>query len=269
MDTRPLLTERTVPVWGGRITLHVKVMGTGSPVLYLHPASGLSVDAFLTRLAEHHTVYAPEVPGTSTGDPYAIHRVDDLHDLVLAYEEAIRDLGSSEPLAAIGQSFGGMLAAELAAHFPDLFGKLILLAPIGLWDADYPVANWIEAGPAELPQLLFYDADSETARAYLAPPEDPELAIEEQSRRVWAVGCTGKFVWPIPERGLRKRLHRIRTQTLIVWGADDRLNPAQYAHDFQAAIRGSRVEVIPECGHALQVERTEAALSLVQGFLGE
>ena len=27
---------------------------------------------------------------------------------------------------------------------------------------------------------------------------------------VWALGATGKFVWPIPDKGLKKRLHRIK-----------------------------------------------------------
>ena len=47
---------------------------------------------------------------------------------------------------------------------------------------------------------------------------------------VWARGCTGKFVWPIPEKGLRTRLHRVTAPTLIVWGADDALIPVGYAN---------------------------------------
>src|SRR6185369_9542882 len=50
-----------------------------------HPAAGLAWDPFLSHLAERYTVYAPEFPGTSVGDPYAIHQVDDLTDLVVLY----------------------------------------------------------------------------------------------------------------------------------------------------------------------------------------
>ena len=139
--TAPSITDHAIAVWNDTITVHVKVAGTGPPILYLHPAAGLAFDPFLATLAEHHTIYAPEIPGTSAGDPHSIHQIDDLHDLVLIYEEAIRGLGLAQAPVAIGQSFGGMLAAELAAHYPDLFSRLVLLDPIGLWHPDAPLAN--------------------------------------------------------------------------------------------------------------------------------
>jgi pimeloyl-ACP methyl ester carboxylesterase len=131
MTTQPTISEETIGVWDGRITMRVKVAGAGSPLLYLHPAAGLAWDPFLSHLAERYTVYAPEFPGTSLGDPYAIHQVDDLADVVLLYEELVRKLGLVTPVV-VGQSFGGMLACELAAHFPDLPSALVVLDPIGL-----------------------------------------------------------------------------------------------------------------------------------------
>jgi pimeloyl-ACP methyl ester carboxylesterase len=263
------VNDHAIAVWNGKITLHVKAAGAGSPILYLHPAAGLAWDPFLTSLSERHTIYTPEMPGTSAGDPHTIHQVDDLHDLVLIYEEAIRRLGLSEAPVAIGQSFGGMLAAELGAHFPDLFAKLVLLDPIGLWREDAPLANWIEAAPTELPQMLFHDPDGPAAKAMFTPPEDPEAAIATQSGLVWALGCTGKFVWPIPERGLHKRLHRITAPTLIVWGENDRLNPVGYAYQFGEKIQNSRVVIIPDCGHIPQVEKLQETLEVVRDFLGD
>ena len=135
--------ERALGVWGGRITLRVKTAGRGAPLVYLHPASGLQFDPFLASLSTQYSIYAPEVPGTSAGDPHAIHEVDGLSDLVLIYEEAIRQLELPEPPVVIGQSFGGMLAAELASYFPRLFKKVVLCDPIGLWRPDLPIANWI------------------------------------------------------------------------------------------------------------------------------
>ena len=254
----PSITDHAVAVWNGRITLHVKVVGTGAPVVYLHPAGGLVFDPFLMALSEQHTIYAPEVPGTSAGDPHAIHQVDDLHDLVLIYEEAIRGLELSEAPVVIGQSFGGMLAAELAAHYPRLFSRIVLLDPIGLWHEDAPLASW-----------MFHDPGSPAAKAMLTPPEEPEDAISMQSHLVWALGCTGKFVWPIPERGLHKRLHRISAPTLIVWGENDNLNPVSYAAELASKIASSRVEIIPECGHVPQVEKSDETLAVVREFLGE
>ena len=55
---------------------------------------------------------------------------------------------------------------------------------------------------------------------------------------MWAMGATGKFVWPIPDKGLKKRLHRITAPTLIVWGREDRLISAVYAQEFADRDRG-------------------------------
>jgi pimeloyl-ACP methyl ester carboxylesterase len=205
-------------------------------------------------------------PGTGRGDPAAIHRVDDLWDLVLIYEEALAALGLEAP-AAVGQSYGGMLAAELASTFPALFSKLVLFDPIGLWREDAPVANWVATPPPELPGLLFRDPGAEGPRAMLTPPADPEAAVRATADTVWAIGCTAKFVWPIPERGLAKRLHRLKAPTLVVWGRQDRLIPVVYAEEFARRIPGCRVEVIEDCGHVPQVEQPERTFSVVSEFL--
>ncbi len=262
------IRERIVPVWEGRIDLRVKIAGDGPPVVYLHPAPGLHWDPFLDRLAERFTVHAPEVPGTSAGDPGAIRQVDDLWDLVLVYEEALRSLGLERP-AAVGSSFGGMLGCELAATFQAIFSRLVLLDPIGLWLDEAPVVNWVAAAPDELPALLFHDPDGAAARAALAPPADPDEAAAAIARTVWATGCTAKFVWPVPDKGLEKRLHRVQVPTLVVWGRQDRLVPVVYAEEFGRRIAGSRVEILDECGHVPQAEKLDETYALVSEFLAQ
>ena len=265
MTTPAKITERTVEVWNGRIKMRVKVSGEGPPLVYFHPSAGLMWDPFLSRLAEHYTVYAPEFPGTSAVDPYAIHQVDDLWDAVLIYEEALRSLGLEQPIA-VGQSFGGMLAAEIASTFPKLFSKLVVLDPVGLWRDDAPVANWIAAPASALPAMLFHDPAGKAAQAMLAMPEDPDALIAAQVSLVWSLGCTGKFCWPIPDKGLHKRLQRIATPTLIVWGKEDKLAPVVYAEEFHKRIRGSQVALIANCGHIPQVEQMEATYDAVTSF---
>jgi pimeloyl-ACP methyl ester carboxylesterase len=259
--------ERAIDVWGGRITMRVKTAGRGAPLVYLHPAAGLTFDPFLEQLSTHYTIYAPEVPGTSAGDPYAIQQVDSLSDLVLIYEETLAKLELPATPVVLGQSFGGMLAAELASHFPKLFGRVVLCDPIGLWRPDLPIANWMTTPASGLPALLFKNPDCAAAKAAFAPPPDPAVAVDRLSAMVWALGCTGKFVWPIPEKGLRARLHRLTAPTLIIWGQDDALIPVGYAAEFAQEIRGSRVEIVQDCGHIPQAEQQATTLALVLEFL--
>jgi pimeloyl-ACP methyl ester carboxylesterase len=168
----------------------------------------------------------------------------------------------------LGQSFGGMLACELAASYPRLFSRMIVLDPIGLWLDEHPVANWVAAAPEELPAMLFSDPGGDVARAAMALPEDPDAMIAAIAGISWAIGATAKFVWPIPDKGLSKRLHRIEVPTLIVWGKDDRLVSSAYAAEFGRHIAGSRVVVLEDCGHIPQLEQPEQTMALVTEFLG-
>jgi pimeloyl-ACP methyl ester carboxylesterase len=75
------------------------------------------------------------------------------------------------------------------------------------------------------------------------------------------------FIWPIPERGLAKRLHRIRAKTLVLWGAADKLISNIYAQDFATHIKSAHAELIPGAGHSPQFSDERAVLQTVRSFL--
>jgi len=260
--------DETVEVWDGRLRLHVKVAGEGPPLLFFHPLSGLAWDPLLGQLAARHTVYAPEHPGTSPGDPHAISQVQTFWELLLGYEELVRELGLDRP-AAVGQSFGGMVAADLAATFPRLFSRLVLLSPPGLWldAAPIPLMQMVAGPPEDVPNYLFAHPESQAAQAAMALPADPGLIPKAIAQSAWNIGCTTKFAWPIADHGLGRRLYRVQAPTLIVWGRQDALIPVAYAEEFGSRIAGSQVEVIDDCGHVLQADQPERTLAAVSKFL--
>jgi pimeloyl-ACP methyl ester carboxylesterase len=263
--------DETVEVSDGRLRLHVKVAGDGPPLLFFHPLSGLGWQPLLDQLAEHHTVYAPEHPGTSPGDPQAIREVQTFLELLLVYEEMVRALRLDRPVA-LGQSFGGMVAADLAATFPLLFSKLVLLSPIGLWrdDAPIPLMEMVSGPPEDTPKYLFAHPDGAAAQAAAAQalPADPAQIPAAIAQGTWNIGCTTKFAWPIADHGLSRRLHRIDVPTLIVWGRQDALVPVAYAGEFGSRIAASQVDVIDDCGHAVQVDQPLRTWRAIGTFLG-
>jgi pimeloyl-ACP methyl ester carboxylesterase len=95
-----------------------------------------------------------------------------------------------------------------------------------------------------------------------------EASTDAIIQMMWALACTGKFVWPIPDRGLRKRLHRITAPALLIWGRHDGIIPVEYAQEFASLLPNSRVEIIEEASHAPQMEQLQTTLSLVRDFLG-
>jgi pimeloyl-ACP methyl ester carboxylesterase len=260
------VTVKTIHVDQCDFEAKVKVGGSGPPLVYLHAAGGPSWDSFLEALAEHHTVYAPDHPGTGDTARDSIHRVDSLWDLVLIYDEILDALQLSA-VPVVGTSFGGMMACEVAAHRPDRVSKLVLLDPIGLWREDVPVTPYMLLSQQELIATLFYNREAEPVRQFLTMPDDPKeqgIAIAEF---MWNLGCTGKFVWPIPDKGLRKRIHRITAPTLILWGERDALISPIYAQEFASRLKRARVEMIPEAGHVPQLEQLDRVRSLVLDFL--
>jgi pimeloyl-ACP methyl ester carboxylesterase len=254
-------SERTVSLWDGKVTAHVKVAGHGPALVFLHSGYGLIWSDFLDLLAKDFTVYAPEHPGTSDGDPDSIKGLDDFWDLVLYYYELFDKLGLEAP-AICGHSFGGMVAAELAATNPKRVGKLVLIDPLGLWRDDAPIKNYMVSTQAELDPLFFHDQNHASRKLVYMNLEEPDSII----RVTWALGCTGKFIWPIPDRGLLKRIHRISAPTLIIWGQQDGLVKPVYAEDFRKLIPGARVEMVANAAHMAPLEQPAAVAKLVSGF---
>lgn len=261
-------TVETLPIRHCDFEAKVRVGGTGSPVVYLHTAGGPRWDAFLDALAEHHTVYAPDHPGTGATDRDSIYKVETLWDLVLIYDEILDALELSSA-GIVGSSFGGMMACELAAHRPERVEKMVLIDPIGLWRDDTPVAPYMMLRQDKLIETLFSNLDAPQVKDFLAVPTDPKERAVAMADAIWAMGTTGKFVWPIPDKGLDKRLHRVTAPTLIVWGAEDRLISPVYAQEFANQIGNSRVELIDGAGHVPQWEQLEKVTPLVLKFLGE
>jgi len=260
---------RRFRLWQDRIETEVEIAGSGPPLVYLHGPWGLRPDrSFLAALAGAYTVYAPRHPGTTPGEPDAVHALDGWLDLVVFYGELLDRLQLGAPVCLVGHSFGGLVAAELAAAAPKSFSRLALIDPIGLWRDDAPVKNWMVLSESERRPSLFADPKGEAAQRFFTVPNDPGERVDVLAEFVWAQACTGKFIWPVPDRGLKHRIHRIATPTLIVWGNDDRIIAAAYAADFAKRIAGARVELIGNAGHLPHLEQPEAVVKAVGGFLG-
>ena len=261
------LRRKTVPVLGGKLEITVNIAGQGKPLLYLHSAGGFYWDDFLEELSNHYKVHVPYFPGTAPGRPNDIDVLDNLWDAVIAYEDLLDGLGLKK-VRLMGHSFGGMLAAELAAQRPKAVEKLALIAPIGLWreDAPYTCADWCALPPEDIMTVLFHDPQHPRVLRRMTPPDGKDDAALWTVNFIWTLGCTAKLIWPIPDKGLRKRIHRISAPTLVVWGQDDHLIPPVYAEEFRRSIGNSEILSLAACGHEPPLEQCEALLTRVCAF---
>jgi pimeloyl-ACP methyl ester carboxylesterase len=257
---------QTYAVWQGKVRMRVLSKGSGPALVFFHGPWGLTWDPFLDELAKHFTVYAPEHPGTTPEAPEDVHHLDGLWDLVLCYDELLSALGL-ERVALLGHSFGGMVAAEMAAAAPRRVERLALIAPIGFWRETDPVVNWMLLDADALRAHLFREPAGEPAQQLFGPAEPAAAAAAARVRTLWSMGATGKFIWPLPDKGLKKRIHRITAPTLVVWGTEDRLVPPVYADEFLKRLPGARLETVERGGHAPQAEQPEAVARTIGEFL--
>jgi pimeloyl-ACP methyl ester carboxylesterase len=256
--------EHRIAVADGRFVADVLESGEGSPLLYLHGEGGRSWDALLAALATGHRVIAPGHPGfgESTGTEHLL----DLHDLIYYYLDFLDALDLREA-RLVGHGLGGMFAAELAAVQPERFPFLVLIAPFGLWDPAHPTLDFFAAAPPELAAAQFHDASAPAAVAAAEIPADDKAYIQLMLERAKSLATAAKYLWPIPNRGLAKRLHRVRAATLLIWGESDGIVPPHYAREFQHRIRGSQLAIVQGAGHLPQLEQPARLTEIVLRFL--
>jgi pimeloyl-ACP methyl ester carboxylesterase len=250
---------------GGFVDNPVLSRGQGKPVVFLHGMFGQEWGGFLDDLAAVRKVYAPAHAGSV--DLADLETLDGLWDLLLYYDDLFAALGLGR-LDLVGHSFGGMVAAEYAATYPDRIGKLVLIDALGLWNEDHPVADHLLSTPPVQAAMRFYDLENTAVAEQIKAPSEPADVQAALITRFLALSSTSQFIHPIPERGLRRRLRRIKAETLIIWGAEDRLTPRPYADEFAAGIRGARVVIIPDAGHTPHLEQCDLVSKAVREFLG-
>jgi pimeloyl-ACP methyl ester carboxylesterase len=254
--------SRVVELGQGRPTIEVLEAGAGAPLLFLHGAGGIPAwDGVLPILAGSFRVHAPLLPGF--GKSTGLECLDDQWDLFLHQFDVMDALGLTRPYV-VGESMGGWIAAEMAALRPREIGRLALAAPIGLWRDDAPVADMFGQMTHELVPYLFHDQTCPAAQAMLAMStlvSDKDDRSEDQIELLLGLirgfRTAAKFLFPIPEHGLEKRLWRITAPTLVVWGTGDRFVAPSYARIFAEKIKGARVQMIEGAGHVIGLEKPE------------
>jgi pimeloyl-ACP methyl ester carboxylesterase len=252
-------------IGNGRFNVEMEVCGQGEPLLYLHGAGGLTgADPFLDELGTNYRVIAPYFPGygNSTGEEL----IDDVLDASLFYHQLMDDLGIASA-HVVGHSMGGMLAAELAAVDIRRVKKLVLVAPAGFWLDEHPIPDVFAMELPELATHLFHDPQSPLAKMFTTIPEDPQVLADMYVERTKRLTQASKFLWPIPDRGLNRRIWRVAAPTLVLWGESDRLIPSIYAKEFTSHIRDARAATIKDAGHMVMYEQPEAFLKNVREFL--
>lgn len=232
--------------------------GSGPPLVLIHGGHGswLHWVRNIEALLGSHTLWLPDLPGFGDSDalPGEAHATDRFERLAKTVCACIEELfGSEAPILLAGFSFGGLVAANVAARC-DNVEKLALLGPAGhggvrrqsLEMRDWRVDNPMEAQDAlrhNLRALMLHDDASIDS-----------LAMEVHERACQATRFRSKAISRHPL--LASALEDYQGPTLFVWGEHDvTAEPYEAAQRLAADIYCSDWCLVPGAGHWVQYER--------------
>ncbi len=259
--------------------------GEGPALLLLHGIGNncQTWAGVIDRLAETHTVIAPDLLGHGRSDkPRGDYSI-------AAYANGMRDLLSVldiEQATVVGHSLGGGIALQFAYQFPERCQRLALvgsggLGPelsAGLRAATLPGAELVltalagVSGPLRLGMQLLERVGRATGRRRvgdLAEAGDALLALKDiEARRAFlrtlrgVVDARGQAVTALDRLYLADSI-----PMLVVWGGRDPIVPALHAETVRSRVPSARVEVFDGAGHWPHLDEPERFCDVLLDFI--
>ena len=238
--------------------------GSGKPLLIFHDELGYP--GWMTwneELALDRTLLIPLQPGF--GKTPKVNWVRNYRDLGGLYSQVVREL-KLDPVDAIGFSAGGFIAAEMLAADPRIFGRLVLVGPMGIKPAQGEI---LDIFPLSIrSHLLVTVADPEGTPEF-AKIYGGEMTTEQFEAFEDARTETSRLAWEpyMHDPSLPHLLRGIKTPTLLVWGTRNEVVPRGCIDAYKKALSNAQVAEIAGAGHRPEIERPLEFAKAVSKFL--
>jgi pimeloyl-ACP methyl ester carboxylesterase len=85
--------------------------------------------------------------------------------------------------------------------------------------------------------------------------------------RARSMATAAKYLWPLPNRGLDRRLHRIAAPTLVLWGESDGVVSPAYGKAFRDRLPDATLEIVSGAAHLPHEEQPDKTAELTLQFL--
>jgi pimeloyl-ACP methyl ester carboxylesterase len=256
------------------LTLRVQDTGKGEPTLLLihgFAAWGYTWNGNAPELSKYRRVIVPDLPGFGFSDKPADAEYS--YPLFASSMLQLMDKKGVRRATLIGNSMGGGVAIRFAADYPDRVDKIVLVDSAGVKSDHFwgfklistPGVNSLMSSlnnPAMvkfiLKRMIFHDksvATSEKAQMYMLPFR----TVGQMDAAAVAINNIEAFT--------DDDFARVKAPVLIVWGEKDRLIDSSIASVFARKLPGSKLVIIPKCGHCPQEEQPETFNNIVKEFL--
>lgn len=257
--------------------------GDGPPLVMLH-GSGPGVSGWqnfrgnLARFAEHFRCLVLEFPGFGVSDSTGEHPMIAATPSVGRFLDGL-DLERAD---VIGNSMGGIVGAQFAIAQPDRVRRLVTVGGVG--------RNILSPAPGEGIKLLSAFTDDPSRERLVqwlhSMVFDPAMVTDELIEERWklavdpdslasakkmysskAMAANAKMAAQSDTAPYWAMLHKVKAETLITWGRDDRVSPLDMALVPLRTIPHVELHVFPNCGHWVMIEQRVAWESAVLAFL--
>ena len=220
----------------------------------------------LVAWRRHFDVYQPNLLAYEGA---ALHRrIDagqpiDIDYLVERLHAYLDGFVQAPPYHLVANSLGGKVAVEFTARYPNQVARLVLLCPSGLSDVErLPVIDGVRRSDLRSLVASVFQDPGHTDANLLAYYE------KQFANRRWRSGLLRTIRGTMDHR-VRDRLAQVTQPTLLVVGSEDRIVDPRQAMEAAGLLPRGRLMVLERCGHAPQIEQSEAINRLVVEFLRE
>ncbi len=273
----------TIPIRD--VSLFVKVIGQGYPLLLMHGGPGLDHTTLLPirPCADQFTLifYDHRCNGRSEGAEVSSMTFENL----TADADALRQTLGFDKWAVLGHSFGGMVALEYALRYPQHLSHLLLLdtcgdaqwvqhnAPKILKKRGYSVAAVRAARrfysghmtPREVyPSLLKFAGAYFYRLKLLALAHEAVFGARPKMRPETHIFGFSQLLtgWTVMDR-----LSEIKAPTLVLAGRHDFQFPPEHQAILADRLPNAQLELIERAGHNAPTERSAEVVEVVKRFL--
>ena len=232
----------------------------------------------IEALGRRFTLFIPDLIGQGLSDkPHVAYTPTFYAEWLRSFLDAV----GVTRAALVGHSMGAGLALVLALTHPDRTGRLVLISgfPERLLDhiRGSHLRRLYEIRAGWLFGLGYHLLGRRAFRRFLGglvwdrsliTPTLIERAYRlrkdcGKARPLWST-LTHVADW---ETDYASRLSAVTAPTLIVWGREDRFLPLSAGEGLHRTIPGSRLTILPDCGHLLMWERADDVNRLITDFL--
>jgi aminoacrylate hydrolase len=258
----------------GGIRLNYVEAGKGEVLLFIPGLIGLhqAWDCQIPHFAKHYRCVTFDHRGVGESDKPAGKESYSTR-IIAADVIALLDALGIEKATAIGTSTGGCVLQNLALDHPKRLGRCVFS---NTWTRADVYVERVQTFRKRIARSFGADAYVEFSSIFTNGPlqfrHDLDGVMELEKRSKESIGpldvITARIDMTLAHDRLAE-LDRIDRPSLIIGTRDDLTVPAYFAEDLHAAIKGSKLVILPEGGHYAYRRKPDAWNAVVEKFLAE